>query len=627
MKSKPSDTMNHHIFQFSSAHKSLFIAALALCADAVWAETVEIRSAADWDNFAGRVNAGETTLDAVLVRDVTLSPDSPRCGTTQNRCYQGRFDGNGKTLTVNWTLANAGANNPAAPFAYAGKAYSYGGNEIHDLRVAGSIRTDGKFAGGIIGYVVADGRVILDRCRSSVEITCTIDGDTTSAGLVGCLGSEGDAFLTDCLFDGSLLGPTATSCGGLVGWRTGRSYAKAFNCLFAPAAVTVSATSGYTLVRGDFWATSHLKNSFYTLAYGTAQGTDASGMAAADLAAALGGNWEVVGGAAVPRMQSLLVEEVRDPTAGTMSFAYQGALRDAQGGPLGAGTHMVALRLYDQDTGGSPHWGRSFEVALDGNGLFNVRVGDESGEEIEGVNGVGLAQVISANAGSTLYVGLSVDGEEAEIMPRQKLIAVPFAFWAADAGATSGNLAAGGAVRTAGARVLGGLSAASASTAGAATAGTLAVAGRSDVAGDLDVSGAISGNGAIPLGAIVAWGGNIDDIPDGWALCDGQIANGRRTPDLRGRFVPGAGGAYRVGQTGGEERHTLAVSELPSHSHSYSFKGADLDLDWKNDNYFYDASGHYSGNGNTKWTASAGGGQSHENRPPFYAICYIMRVR
>ena len=188
MKSKPSDTMNHHIFQFSSAHKSLFIAALALCADAVWAETVEIRSAADWDNFAGRVNAGETTLDAVLVRDVTLSPDSPRCGTTQNRCYQGRFDGNGKTLTVNWTLANAGANNPAAPFAYAGKAYSYGGNEIHDLRVAGSIRTDGKFAGGIIGYVVADGRVILDRCRSSVEITCTIDGDTTSAGLVGCLG-------------------------------------------------------------------------------------------------------------------------------------------------------------------------------------------------------------------------------------------------------------------------------------------------------------------------------------------------------------------------------------------------------------------------------------------------------
>ena len=57
------------------------------------------------------------------------------------------------------------------------------------------------------------------------------------------------------------------------------------------------------------------------------------------------------------------------------------------------------------------------------------------------------------------------------------------------------------------------------------------------------------------------------------------------------------------------------------------FKGADLKLSWKNHNYFYDASGHYDGNGNTQWTESAGGGQSHENRPPWYTLCYIMRVK
>ena len=161
----------------SSAIRQAAAALALLCATAALAEKVEIRSAADWDNFASRVNNGEASLGAVLVRDVTLTPSSPRCGSSRSRFYRGDFDGNGKTLAVDWTLTYAGDGNPAAPFANIG----YGCN-VHDLHVVGNIKTDGKFAGGIFGWVQTSA-VYLSRCRSSVTITCDRNGDATSAGL------------------------------------------------------------------------------------------------------------------------------------------------------------------------------------------------------------------------------------------------------------------------------------------------------------------------------------------------------------------------------------------------------------------------------------------------------------
>ena len=68
-------------------------------------------------------------------------------------------------------------------------------------------------------------------------------------------------------------------------------------------------------------------------------------------------------------------------------------------------------------------------------------------------------------------------------------------------------------------------------------------------------------------------------------------------------------------------------SEMPSHRHKYTFKGADLKGSWDDDNYFYNQSEEYKNKTNERYTNYTGGGQSHENRPPFYALCYIMRVR
>ena len=71
---------------------------------------------------------------------------------------------------------------------------------------------------------------------------------------------------------------------------------------------------------------------------------------------------------------------------------------------------------------------------------------------------------------------------------------------------------------------------------------------------------------AVPDGIIIMWYGNLLEIPDGWALCDGT--NG--TPNLLDKFIVGAGNNYAVGSTGGVTTVTLTSPQLPVHSHPYS---------------------------------------------------------
>lgn len=156
-----------------------------------------------------------------------------------------------------------------------------------------------------------------------------------------------------------------------------------------------------------------------------------------------------------------------------------------------------------------------------------------------------------------------------------------------------------------------------------------------------------------PSGVISMWSGAIDDIPVGWSLCDGT--NG--TPDLTDRFVTAAGGRYNVGETGGTDEHSLTEAEIPSHDHDSGSISADAEGDhthtyqstWDNleegdsanetdlvGNIGFDAStspterdtgaaGSHS-HAISGSTGSAGGGQPHENRPPFYALAFIQKL-
>ena len=117
--------------------------ALAISTVSAHAETIQIASAADWATFATCVASGETDLNAVMTTDVTLTPASPRVGS-EDKPYQGDFNGGGHDLVVNWTFSGK---QYAAPFAV------IGGCKIHDLHVRGSITSDAKFAGGLVGWV------------------------------------------------------------------------------------------------------------------------------------------------------------------------------------------------------------------------------------------------------------------------------------------------------------------------------------------------------------------------------------------------------------------------------------------------------------------------------------------
>ena len=143
----------------------------------------------------------------------------------------------------------------------------------------------------------------------------------------------------------------------------------------------------------------------------------------------------------------------------------------------------------------------------------------------------------------------------------------------------------------------------------------------------------------VPSGGIIIWSGAANAIPSGWVLCDGN--NG--TPDLRNRFIvgAGAGGNYSPNDTGGAESVTLTTAQMPSHNHGVNDSGHTHNL-----LYNHGAFGGTSGavtprSGNTPVTPgitgristqttgisiqNAGSGQSHENRPPYYALCYIMK--
>jgi cytoskeletal protein CcmA (bactofilin family) len=125
--------------------------------------------------------------------------------------------------------------------------------------------------------------------------------------------------------------------------------------------------------------------------------------------------------------------------------------------------------------------------------------------------------------------------------------------------------------------------------------------------------------GIVPSGAIILWSGAANAIPTGYALCDGN----NNTPDLRNRFVVGAGSGsnYSVNDTGGADSVTLTVNQIPAHTHTYIDQYVAINngyRPWPANNNDCAARDVNSG--------SAGGGQSHENRPPYYALCFIMKT-
>ena len=131
---------------------------------------------------------------------------------------------------------------------------------------------------------------------------------------------------------------------------------------------------------------------------------------------------------------------------------------------------------------------------------------------------------------------------------------------------------------------------------------------------------ALSGIEAFVSGMIILWSGAADAIPSGFVLCDGNNS----TPNLSGRFVVGydaSNSDYDVNDTGGSESVTLTVNQIPAHTHNINLAVRAFYQEPRNFGVGTDGSAN-----NSEDTGSTGGGQSHENRPPYYALCYIMKT-
>ena len=135
---------------------------------------------------------------------------------------------------------------------------------------------------------------------------------------------------------------------------------------------------------------------------------------------------------------------------------------------------------------------------------------------------------------------------------------------------------------------------------------------------------------AVPSGAILLWSGSTGSIPAGWVLCNG--ANG--TPDLRDRFIIGAGNAYAVNATGGSadsvvltHTHAATVSD-PGHAHSYDRPGPSNAANPPGSSGSQ-PSGSTTGSaftGISVTNASTGVSGVGANIPPYYALAYIQKT-
>ena len=135
----------------------------------------------------------------------------------------------------------------------------------------------------------------------------------------------------------------------------------------------------------------------------------------------------------------------------------------------------------------------------------------------------------------------------------------------------------------------------------------------------------------IPAGGIFLWSGSIGSIPAGYVLCNGT--NG--TPDLRDRFVVGAGTTYAVNATGGSANavvvsHTHAATVTdPGHNHTYDYNFGGTSPNQyapTQSNAFEVKTTSSAFTGISVTNATAGVSGTNANLPPYYALCYIMKT-
>ena len=190
-----------------------------------------ISGTADWEEFAALV-VDFPLSNARMTADVEVT-DNSMVGINTTP-YSGIFDGQGHTLTINYVATE----NYCAPFNF------ISGATLKNLHTTGQISIGYRFGGGIVAS--SKGTNTMQNCWSSVNIVSSLNGDATHGGLVAYQ-ENGTLTITNCLFDGSIVGEQSNRCGGFIGYRNGTLTIE--NSLCAPTSIAINEYDCGTLVR------------------------------------------------------------------------------------------------------------------------------------------------------------------------------------------------------------------------------------------------------------------------------------------------------------------------------------------------------------------------------------------
>ena len=221
-----------------------------------------IRSEADWLAFNQKVEdaKGKYDVNARLYADIATDAV---IGWNSSSPYRGVFDGNGHTLTVNYSgSANSAYNNRfIAPFRYVGNA------TIMNLHVAGTISTNERNVAGLIANANDKSTIAIENCRSSVTIKSSYNGNTDNGGFIGRQ-SGANVIISNCKFDGAFEGENSAENGGFVGWVARGSTLTIDNSFFTPDHLNTKGDACDTwAVLDDQNVTYSLTNSYATREY------------------------------------------------------------------------------------------------------------------------------------------------------------------------------------------------------------------------------------------------------------------------------------------------------------------------------------------------------------------------
>ena len=247
-----------------------------------------LSSKEDWA-FFNEIVKKNAALCAVMANDLEVS-------TPIEAIYDGTFDGLGHTLTFNYNKNNY----YSAPFT------KVCDGTIRNLTVAGTVKSNLSFAGGIIGQIIENGVATIENCEVLSTIQLNKSGDTSSGGFVGIMENSSTVKFKNCAFHGRLQGENCNANGGFVGVALANTKINFENCMFDPEELPSDMTNCVTFIRADKTATLTFNDKcYYTRAYtqnpsASTQGKSAEGMSVADLLAIYGDGWMEYGNSVKP---------------------------------------------------------------------------------------------------------------------------------------------------------------------------------------------------------------------------------------------------------------------------------------------------------------------------------------